>query len=278
MLDNASDDGSAEAVRERHPEARLFALDRRDREGRQRHAAPARGARALLPAAERGLRAAGRRRARAARRARGGSARRGRRRAAARRATARPTAVRVAAPRHPLGARARRLHAPTAWPCRAAARAVRPVGWVQSSAMLVRRAAAEQVGWLDPRLLRLLRRDGLLQAPRRRRLADPVRARGVGRCTTTSSATDAAAMRRADRRVPPQPRPLLPQARAAGSRGCVLAALLDLAVPRARGGRGRCCRATTPRRYLLHARQELAPGRGRGHPRGRRGPQPPPPH
>src|SRR5947208_8009644 len=26
----------------------------------------------------------------------------------------------------------------------------RPVGWVQSSAMLVRRAAAEQVGWLDP--------------------------------------------------------------------------------------------------------------------------------
>ena len=26
----------------------------------------------------------------------------------------------------------------------------RPVGWVQSSAMLVRRAAAEEVGWLDP--------------------------------------------------------------------------------------------------------------------------------
>ena len=26
---------------------------------------------------------------------------------------------------------------------------VREVGWVQSSAMLVRRAAAEQVGWLD---------------------------------------------------------------------------------------------------------------------------------
>ncbi|MFN2611869.1 MAG: glycosyltransferase family 2 protein [Solirubrobacterales bacterium] len=29
--------------------------------------------------------------------------------------------------------------------------AIRSVGWVQSSAMLVRRAAAEQVGWLDPR-------------------------------------------------------------------------------------------------------------------------------
>ena len=28
--------------------------------------------------------------------------------------------------------------------------ATRPVGWVQSSAMLVRRKAAEQVGWLDP--------------------------------------------------------------------------------------------------------------------------------
>jgi N-acetylglucosaminyl-diphospho-decaprenol L-rhamnosyltransferase len=28
--------------------------------------------------------------------------------------------------------------------------ATRPVGWVQSSAMLVRRAAAEEVGWLDP--------------------------------------------------------------------------------------------------------------------------------
>ena len=29
VLDNASDDGSAEAVRERHPDARLFVLDRR---------------------------------------------------------------------------------------------------------------------------------------------------------------------------------------------------------------------------------------------------------
>ena len=29
VLDNASDDGSAEAVRERHPGARLFALERR---------------------------------------------------------------------------------------------------------------------------------------------------------------------------------------------------------------------------------------------------------
>src|SRR4029453_9514847 len=29
VLDNASADGSAEAVRERHPEARLFALERR---------------------------------------------------------------------------------------------------------------------------------------------------------------------------------------------------------------------------------------------------------
>jgi GT2 family glycosyltransferase len=28
--------------------------------------------------------------------------------------------------------------------------AIRPVGWVQSSAMLVRREAAERVGWLDP--------------------------------------------------------------------------------------------------------------------------------
>ena len=44
---------------------------------------------------------------------------------------------------------------------------VRPVDWVQSAAMLVRREAAEEIGYFDPRLLRLLRRGRLLP-----RLAD----------------------------------------------------------------------------------------------------------
>ena len=71
VLDNASADGSAEAVREHHPDVRLFALDRRegkaDNDSRLLEAA----ARALLPTPERGLGAARRCGARAARRARG---------------------------------------------------------------------------------------------------------------------------------------------------------------------------------------------------------------
>ena len=48
-----------------------------------------------------------------------------------------------------LGRSRRRRSCTTASRCRARGAEVREVGWVQSSAMLVRRDAAEQVGWLD---------------------------------------------------------------------------------------------------------------------------------
>ena len=148
VLDNASDDGSADAVRERFPQARLIALERRrgkaDNDSRLLQEASGRyclllnedselcagAARALLDALE----------------ANPGAAAAG--------------AQLLTSAGEP-GASAWRL--PDAgWALAAAVflhrryavqsrgDAVREVGWVQSSAMLVRREAAEAVGWLDP--------------------------------------------------------------------------------------------------------------------------------
>ena len=140
-------------------------------------------------------------------------------------------------------------------------RRTRQVGWAQSSAMLVRREAAAEVGYLDPELLRLLGRDRLLQAPARRRLGGALRAPRSG--DPPRPADHRPGQRAApDRGVPPRPRPLPAQAphRARALRG---AGARRLVLPRARarrqGGAGH-----DPRRYLLHARQELTPGRGEG--------------
>ena len=62
----------------------------------------------------------------------------------------------------------------------------REVGWVQSSAMLVRRDAAERGRLPRPALLRLLRRDRLREAPARRRLARSSTSRRARPSTTSS--------------------------------------------------------------------------------------------
>jgi GT2 family glycosyltransferase len=148
VLDNASGDGSAEAVRERFPDARLFALERRTgkaendslllREARGRHCLLLNedselregAARALLDALEADPRAAA---------------------AGAQLLTSdgRPTACAWRLPDAGWAlAAAVFLHDRYAVQSRGGE--TREVGWVQSSAMLVRRSAAERVGWLDP--------------------------------------------------------------------------------------------------------------------------------
>ena len=147
VLDNASTDGSAEAVRERYPEARLFALERRAgkadndslllREARGRYCLLLNedselregAARALLDALEADPTAAA---------------------AGAQLLTSEgePTACAWRLPDIPWAlAAAVFMHDRVAVESRGSA--TREVGWVQSSAMLVRRSAAEQVGWLD---------------------------------------------------------------------------------------------------------------------------------
>ena len=260
VLDNASADGSAEAVRELHPDVRLFALERRegkaDNDSRLLQAARGRyclllnedselhegAARALLDAleADPGAAAAG---------------------AQLLTSEGEPDRLRLAASRHPLGARRRGVqHERVA--VQSSGDRVREVGWVQSSAMLVRRDAARAGRLARRRLLRLLRRDRLLQPAARRRLADPVRARrarGAPRPARHGRGRDAAP----DRGVPPQPRPLLPKARDARSRAscgsCAGSGPTSCAPRQPRSLPGR-----DPRRYLLHARQELLPGRGEG--------------
>jgi N-acetylglucosaminyl-diphospho-decaprenol L-rhamnosyltransferase len=148
VLDNASDDGSAEAVRERFPEARLFALERRSgkaendslllREARGRYCLLLNedselrdgAARGLLDALEDDPRAAA---------------------AGAQLLTSEelPTACAWRLPDAGWAlAAAVFLH--DRYAVQSGGSETREVGWVQSSAMLVRRSAAEEVGWLDP--------------------------------------------------------------------------------------------------------------------------------
>jgi N-acetylglucosaminyl-diphospho-decaprenol L-rhamnosyltransferase len=147
VLDNASADGSAEAVRERYPDARLFALERRTgkadndslllREARGRYCLLLNedselrdgAASALVEALEADPAAAV---------------------AGAQLLTSEgePTPCAWRLPDIPWA-----LAAAVFLQDRVAVEStepgVREVGWVQSSAMLVRREAAEQVGWLD---------------------------------------------------------------------------------------------------------------------------------
>jgi GT2 family glycosyltransferase len=147
VLDNASTDGSAKAVRERYPEARLFALERRTgkadndslllREAHGRYCLLLNedselrdgAVRALLDALDEDPRAAV---------------------AGAQLLTSEgePTPCAWRLPDIPWAlAAAVFLHDRVAVESTGAS--LREVGWVQSSAALVRRDAAEQVGWLD---------------------------------------------------------------------------------------------------------------------------------
>jgi N-acetylglucosaminyl-diphospho-decaprenol L-rhamnosyltransferase len=147
VLDNASTDGSADAVRERHPEARLFALERRTgkadndslllREARGRYclllnedAELREGAvGALLEAldADPGAAAAG---------------------AQLLTSKGEPTPCAWRLPDIPW-ALAATVFLQDRVAVESTGMSVREVGWAQSSAMLVRRDAAAQVGWLD---------------------------------------------------------------------------------------------------------------------------------
>jgi GT2 family glycosyltransferase len=258
VLDNASGDGSAEAVRELHPDARLFALDRRegkaDNDSRLLKAARGRyclllnedselrdGAAAALLAALDGNPAAA---------------------AAAQLLTSEgePTACAWRLPDIPWAlAAAVFRHERVA--VQSTGTEVREVGWVQSSALLVRRAAAEQVDWLDGDFFvysdetdfcRRLRDAGwrILFVP------------GAQAVHHDQLGTDAAAMRR---RIVEFHRNRELYFRKHGMhltrlvwKACWTWAYL------ARAAAAAVLPGRDPRRYLLHARQELMPGRGDG--------------
>jgi len=259
VLDNASADGSVEAVRERHPEARLFALERRTgkadndslllREARGRYclllnedSELQEGAvRALLDALEADGRAAA---AGAQLLTSGGE----------------PTACAWRLPDIPW-ALAAAVFLQDQVAVQSTGTLVREVGWVQSSAMLVRRAAAEQVGWLDGDFFvysdetdfcKRLRDAGwrILFAP----AARAVHHDQLG--------TDAASMRR---RIVEFHRN---RDRYFRKHGLTLTRLVWKAcwtwAYLARAAVAAPLPRRDARRYLLHARQELFPGRGEG--------------
>jgi N-acetylglucosaminyl-diphospho-decaprenol L-rhamnosyltransferase len=259
VLDNASDDGSAEAMRERFPQARLFALERRTgkaandsmllREARGRYClllnedAELRegAARALMDALERdsGGAAAG---------------------AQLLSGAGEPTACAWRLP--DVGwALAAAVFQHDRYAVQSKGTAVRQVGWVQSSAMLVRRDAAERVGWLDPDFFVYSDETDFCK-----RLHDAgwrilfvPQAQAVHH---DQLSTDAAAMRRrivefhrnrdlyfVKHRMPVT-RVLW---RLCWTWAYLVRAAAAVALP-----------DHDPRRYLIHARQQLIPGRGEG--------------
>jgi len=259
VLDNASDDGSAEAVRAARPDVRLIALDRRAgkaaNDSRLLQEAAGRYclllnedsevepgcARALLDAleADPGAAAAG---------------------AQLLASDGRPTACAWRLP-DAGWALAAALFAHRPYAVQSRGRSVREVGWVQSSAVLVRREAAAAVGWLDPDFFvysdetdfcRRLHDAGwrVLFAPDARAVHHD------------QLSTDAEAMRR---RIVEFHRGRDRYFRKHGMRFtrflwtvCWTWAYL------ARAGAAFVLPGRDPRRYLLHARQQLRPGRGYG--------------
>jgi N-acetylglucosaminyl-diphospho-decaprenol L-rhamnosyltransferase len=259
VLDNASDDGSAEAVRNRDGDVRLIALDRRAGKAANdsRLLKEARGEYCLLLNEDSELQ---------------------------------PGAVAaligaLRSDRHAAVAGAQLLSAdggevPCAWrlpgvgtalagavflhrsfTVESGGTATRPVGWVQSSAMLVRRQAAEQVGWFDPDFFVYSDETDLCKRLRdaRWRVLYVPSARAIHH---DQMAQDA---RGAERRIVEYHRGRdrylrkhLGPVRAALLRPLLawpylLRALAALVLPR-----------HSARRYWLHARQALIPGRGEG--------------
>ena len=259
VLDNASGDGSAEAVREGHPDVRLFALERRegkaDNDSRLLQEAKGRyclllnedselregAVRALLDALERdpGAAAAG---------------------AQLLTSEGQPTACAWRLPDIPW-ALAAAVFSHERVAVQSTGSEVRDVGWVQSSAVLVRREAAEQVGWLDGDFFVYSDETDFC-----RRLHDAgwriLFVPGATAVHHDQLGTDSAAMRR---RIVEFHRNRDLYFRKHGMRltrvvwkVCwVWAYVVRAAAAAVLPGRD-------PRRYLLHARQELLPGRGEG--------------
>jgi N-acetylglucosaminyl-diphospho-decaprenol L-rhamnosyltransferase len=259
VLDNASDDGSAEAVRASGHDVRLIALERRTGKAANdtRLLQEARGryclllnedaeltdgcTRALLDALEGDPNGAA---------------------AGAQLLTpaGRPTACAWRLPDVPWAlAAAVFLHDRVAVQSRGTE--VREVGWAQSSALLVRRAAAEQVGWFDPAFFVYSDETDFCK-----RLGDAgwailfvPQARAIHH---DQLSTDSAAMRRRivefhRGRDLYFRRHRMPLARLAWRLCWTWAYLVRAAAAAVLPGHD-------PRRYLLHARQQAFPGRGDG--------------
>jgi N-acetylglucosaminyl-diphospho-decaprenol L-rhamnosyltransferase len=259
VLDNASGDGSAEAVREQHPDARLFALERRTGKADNDSLLlkKARGRFCLLLNEDSELREGAARALLEALEADPGAAAAG---AQLLTSEGEPTACAWRLPDIPWAlAAAAFAHERVA--VQSTGGRVREVGWVQSSAMLVRRSAAEQVGWLDGDFFVYSDETDFC-----RRLHDAgwriLFVPGARALHHDQLGTDAAAMRR---RIVEFHRNRDRYFRKHGMHLTRLvwklcwtwAYLLRAAAATLLPGRD-------PRRYLLHARQELLPGRGEG--------------
>jgi len=259
VLDNASADGSAAAVRERHPEARLFALERRTGKADNNSLLlrEARGRYCLLLNEDSELQEGAVEALLAALAADPGAAAAG---AQLLTSDGEPTPCAWRLPDIPW-ALAAALFLQDAVAIESTGSDVREVGWVQSSAMLVRRAAAEQVGWLDSDFFvysdetdfcKRLRDAGwrILFAPAARAIHHD------------QLGTDAASMRR---RIVEFHRN---RDRYFRKHGLTLTRLTWKAcwtwAYLARAAVAALLPGRDPRRYLMHARQELFPGRGEG--------------
>ena len=148
VLDNASEDGSAQAVRDGYPAARLIAQERRagKAENDTRLLREARGTFCLLLNEDTEVREGA---TRALLDAVEGDPRAGAAGAQLLTSEGEPTACAWRLP-NAGWALAGALFLHDSYAVQSRGDSVRRVGWVQSSAMLVRREAAEQVDWLDP--------------------------------------------------------------------------------------------------------------------------------
>jgi N-acetylglucosaminyl-diphospho-decaprenol L-rhamnosyltransferase len=259
VLDNASSDGSADAVRERHPHARLFALDRRTGKADNDSLLlrEARGRYCLLLNEDSELREGATRALLDALEADPGAAAAG-----ARLLTSEgdPTACAWRLPDIPW-ALAAAVFMHERFAVQSTGTSVREVGWVQSSAVLVRREAAEQVGWLDGDFFVYSDETDFFK-----RLGDAgwriLFVPGADAVHHDQLGTDAAAMRR---RIVEfhRNRELYFRKHGLGATRLVWRACWTWAYL-ARAAAAVVLPGRDPRRYLMHARQELFPASGEG--------------
>jgi N-acetylglucosaminyl-diphospho-decaprenol L-rhamnosyltransferase len=259
VLDNASDDGSAEAVRALGRDIRLIELDRRvgKAENDSRLLREARGEYCLLLNEDSELQ-------RGAVPALIGALRTDRQAAAAGAQLLTPAGREVPCAWRlpgPATALAGALFLHRRFTVESGADGTRPVGWVQSSAMLVRREAAEEVGYLDHDFFvysdetDFCKRLGdagwrILYVPAARAIHHDQMAQdasGAERRIVEYHRNRDLYLRKHEGRVAALiQRPLL-------AWPYLLRALAALVLP-----------GQSPRRYWLHARQALLPGRGEG--------------
>jgi len=260
VLDNASDDGSADAVRERYPGARLFALERRTgkAENDSTLLREARGRYCLLLNEDSELREGA---ARALLDALAADPRAAIAGAQLLDPSGRPVPCAWRLPDIPWA-----LAAAVFLQDRVAVEStgdgdVREVGWVQSSAALVRRDAAEQVGWLDPDFFVYSDETDFCK-----RLGDAgwriLFAPAARAVHHNQLSTDAAAM---SRRIVEfhRNRDLYFKKHGLAATRLVWKACWTWAYL-ARAAVAALMPGRDARRYLIHARQELFPGRGEG--------------